>query len=102
MLLHNDFLLILHHTKRCIETPSFYKNISIECIYFHGSAASGPASYEGSHERQSRDLVNLLGLFPSFGDECLVNNRKEKKKKIQVSFFQPVLSFGFFSSIFFF
>lgn len=48
---HNDSVLILHHTKCCIETPSFYKNISIGCIYFHGSAARGPASYEGSREQ---------------------------------------------------
>lgn len=57
------------------------KNISVVCIYFHGSAASGPASFKGSHERQSRDLANLLGLLPSFGDKCLVNNSKEMKKK---------------------
>lgn len=60
------------------------------CAYiFRGSAARGPGSYKGSREQESRDLVNLLELFPSFGDECLVNNRKEKKnkKKIQVSFF---------------
>lgn len=31
--LHNDFAIILHHTS--IETPSFHKNISVMCIYFH-------------------------------------------------------------------
>lgn len=38
--------------------------------------------------------LNLPGLFsPSFGDECLVNNSKEKMTGV---FFQPVLLFGSF------
>lgn len=62
----------------------------------------GPGSRQGgSRDQQSRDGVNLLGLISSFGEECLVNDRKEQNDA--GVFFQPVLLVWFsYSSFFFF
>lgn len=96
------FCWSLHHTKCCIETPSFYKNISIECIYFHGSVASGPASYKVSHKQQSRDLVNLLGLSPLIRRWVLGQQQKRKEKITGVSFVSLFFCLDFFLPVFFF
>lgn len=79
-------------------TPSFYiKNISKECIYFHASAASGPASYRVSHEQTVKGSSKSSGTFPpTVGGECLVNNRNEKKKITGVSFVSLFFCLDFF------
>ena len=99
------FVLIffLHHTKCCTETPSFYKNISIVCIYFHGSAIR-VAPAQGVPLAIVKGSIQSPGTFPLISKMSAwsTTEKKRKKKKIQVSFFQPVLSFGFFSLFFLF